>query len=83
MIAQGKTIEQIQNESSMVVEGIKSTSAAYQLSKSLQIEMPITEQAYMVLYEGKTPKDAVYELMSRTRTHEVEEVVLENEWEKW
>jgi len=38
--------------------------------------MPITEQIYQVLYEGKSPKTAVLELMTRGKTHEVEEVAL-------
>jgi glycerol-3-phosphate dehydrogenase (NAD(P)+) len=83
MLAQGKTIKQIESETSMVVEGIRSTYAAYHLAKKLAVEMPITEQTYMVLYQEKSPTDAVSELMTRVRTHEVEEVVLENEWEKW
>ena len=83
LLAQGKTIRQIESETSMVVEGIRSAYAAYHLAEQLGVEMPITEQIYMVLYQEKSPKEAVYELMNRVRTHEVEEVVLENEWEKW
>lgn len=83
MLAQGKNMKEIEAETSMVVEGIRSTNVAYHLANKLQVEMPITEQAYEVLYQNKSPKDAVWELMSRVRTHEVEEIVLENEWEKW
>ena len=83
LLAQGKTIRQIESETSMVVEGIRSAYAAYHLAARLGVEMPITEQIYMVLYQEKPPKEAVYELMNRVRTHEVEEVVLENDWEKW
>lgn len=76
LLAEGKTAEQIQLQTNMVVEGIRATGAAYELSRTSQIEMPITEQIYQVLYEGKPPKTAVLELMTRGKTHEVEEVAL-------
>jgi glycerol-3-phosphate dehydrogenase (NAD(P)+) len=76
LLAEGKTAEQIQQQTNMVVEGIRATGAAYELSRTYNIEMPITEQIYQVLYEGKSPKTAVLELMTRGKTHEVEEVAL-------
>ncbi|WP_281253610.1 Glycerol-3-phosphate dehydrogenase [NAD(P)+] [Sporomusa silvacetica DSM 10669] len=78
MLAEGKTVDEIQAETSMVVEGIRATKAAYQLSTRYEVTMPITEQIYQVLYQNKSPKDAVLELMTRSRTHEVEEVALTN-----
>ncbi|MBP2634250.1 MAG: hypothetical protein H6Q72_157 [Firmicutes bacterium] len=78
MLAAGKTAEQIQAETSMVVEGIRATKAAYQLADKYKVDMPITQQLYQVLYQNKSPKDAVLELMIRSRTHEVEEVALAN-----
>ena len=80
LIAAGKTMSEIEQETRMVVEGIRSTLAAYHLAKRYSIEMPITQQIYSVLYEHKSPKDAVLELMTRSRTHEVEEVVLNSIW---
>jgi glycerol-3-phosphate dehydrogenase (NAD(P)+) len=74
LLAEGKSISQIETESGMVVEGIRSTLAAHELAGQHQVEMPITEQIYRVLYQGVSPKEAVSELMSRGRTHEVEEV---------
>jgi len=74
LLAEGKTIRQLESESNMVVEGIRSTLAAYELAGRHHVEMPITEQIYRVLYQGVSPKEAVSELMSRGRTHEVEEV---------
>jgi glycerol-3-phosphate dehydrogenase (NAD(P)+) len=56
------------------VEGIRSTRAAYELAGRHNVEMPITEQMHRVLYQSVCPKEAVTELMSRSRTHEVEEV---------
>lgn len=78
MLAAGKTVDEIQVETSMVVEGIRATKAAYQLAANYDVDMPITSQIYQVLYQNKSPKDAVLELMTRSRTHEVEEVVLNN-----
>lgn len=76
LLAQGKTVDQIIGETHMVVEGIRSTKAAYLLAKKYNVEMPITQQTYEVLYEGKTPSEAVLELMTRGKAREVEEVVM-------
>ncbi|MEG6585702.1 NAD(P)H-dependent glycerol-3-phosphate dehydrogenase [Dendrosporobacter sp. 1207_IL3150] len=77
LLAQGKTVAEIESETCMVVEGIRATSAAYNLAKKYNVEMPITEQTYKVLYEGQSPREAVLDLMTRGRTQEVEEVVLD------
>ncbi|MNO03301.1 Glycerol-3-phosphate dehydrogenase [NAD(P)+] [compost metagenome] len=58
----------------MVVEGVKTTKAAYELSRRLEVRMPITEVLYQVLFEGKAPKQGVEDLMGRVRTHEIEEI---------
>ena len=78
-LAAGKTVREIEGESGMVVEGIRSTKAAYELSRHLDIAMPITEEIYGVLYAGASPKEAVSRLMGRGKTHEVEEVV-DQDW---
>ena len=78
MLAAGKTIDEIQAETAMVVEGVRAAKAAYQLADRYEVAMPITDQLYQVLYQNKSPKDAVLELMTRGRTHEVEEVALAN-----
>ncbi|WP_312889754.1 NAD(P)H-dependent glycerol-3-phosphate dehydrogenase [Pelorhabdus rhamnosifermentans] len=75
LIATGKTAHDIQQNSKMVVEGIRATQAAYELSQRYHIEMPITEQIYAVLYQNKNSREAVLELMTRGKTHELEEVV--------
>jgi glycerol-3-phosphate dehydrogenase (NAD(P)+) len=49
----------------MVAEGIMTTTATIGLARKMDCEMPITEQMYAVLHDGKSPKDAVRELMSR------------------
>lgn len=78
MLAAGKTIDEIQAETAMVVEGVRAAKAAYQLAIRYEVAMPISDQLYQVLYQNKSPKDAVLELMTRGRTHEVEEVALAN-----
>lgn len=50
----------------MVAEGVRTTSAAVGLSRELGVEMPITEQMHLILQEGKPPREAIHELMTRT-----------------
>jgi len=59
----------------MVVEGITTTKVAYELAQQYNVEMPITQEIYEVLYNGGSAKEAVSNLMSRDRTHEIEEIV--------
>jgi glycerol-3-phosphate dehydrogenase (NAD(P)+) len=49
-----------------VAEGIFTTTAAVGLARVRGVEMPITEQMYAILHEGKSPREAIYELMTRT-----------------
>ena len=50
----------------MVAEGIFTTTAAVGLARTHSVEMPITEQMYAILHAGKAPRDAIYELMTRS-----------------
>jgi glycerol-3-phosphate dehydrogenase (NAD(P)+) len=54
----------------MVAEGVLTTNAAIGLAHKMGVEMPITEQMHAILQEGKSPKDAIRELMSRPSTSE-------------
>ena len=65
LIGQGKTLDEALGEVHMTVEGVNATLAAYRLSKKYNVDMPIVEAAYQVLFEGKNPKEAVKELMTR------------------
>ena len=56
-----------------VVEGYYAAKSAYELGKSQGIDMPITEAAYRVLYEGMDAKTAVTKLLSRPRKAESED----------
>src|SRR6202167_5333104 len=49
-----------------VAEGIFTTTAAVGLARAHRVEMPITEQMHAILHEGKTPHDAIHELMARS-----------------
>ena len=66
MLAKGKTLEQAEKELKMVAEGVKTCISAYQLGKKLNIELPIINQVYEVLFNNKDAKKAVYDLMTRT-----------------
>lgn len=81
MIGEGLSREEAQAKVGMVVEGIYATKAAFDLSKKLKIEMPIIEQLYAVLYEDYDAKQAVKNLMLRSRKHEMEEVSKQGDWE--
>ena len=48
-----------------VAEGVNATEAALKLAKELDVEMPIAETMYRVLYEGLSPREAAAELMER------------------
>ena len=50
----------------MVAEGVFTTHAAIELARSRQVEMPITEQIDAILHQGKSPRDAIRELMTRS-----------------
>ena len=66
MLAKGKTLEQAEKELKMVAEGVKTCISAYQLGKKLNIELPIINQVYEVLFNNKDAKKAVFDLMTRT-----------------
>jgi glycerol-3-phosphate dehydrogenase (NAD(P)+) len=61
----GESLELILRDMSAVAEGVKTTEAVYQLATRHGVEMPITEQMYAILYEGRTPSEALRALMSR------------------
>lgn len=65
LIGQGYTMEEAMKEVNMVVEGVFSTKAAVALARKYQVELPIIEQVSQVLFEGKSPRDAVSTLMLR------------------
>lgn len=64
-IGQGKPVETVLNDMGMVVEGIFTTKAAYELARTHEIDMPITEAIYKVVYEKADVKYAILNLMQR------------------
>lgn len=78
LIGKGKPAAQAIEEIGMVVEGIYATEAAYDLSAKCGVEMPITEQLYMLLHGRVNAKEAVLNLMNRQKKHEIEEIAQED-----
>ena len=70
LLGQGKSLDETLSEIKMVTEGITSCSAAYELAKKLNVDMPIVNEAYAVLYENKKPRTAVLDLMLRGKKEE-------------
>ncbi|NLI91747.1 MAG: NAD(P)H-dependent glycerol-3-phosphate dehydrogenase [Peptococcaceae bacterium] len=70
----GKPLDEVLREVGMVVEGVRTTKVAYELSQKYGISMPITEQAYKVLFEGSSPQEALVNLMMRGKKHETEDM---------
>jgi len=64
-LAVGKTVEQAAKEIGQVVEGVKAAAAVRKAAMELQVEMPICEQVYRLLYEGVAVQDAIEALMQR------------------
>ena len=64
-IGKGQSIEQAQEEIQQVVEGVQTARLVYALANQLEVEMPIVEQVYKVLYENLSPREAVHNLLSR------------------
>lgn len=79
-IGQGVPLDKVLAEMGMVVEGVIATKAAIALSERYNVSMPIAQEAYQVLFEGKDPRKAVMNLMGRQKTHEIEEVASFSKW---
>ena len=70
LIGRGYTVEEAKKEIGMVIESIDNIDVAHELSKKYNIEMPIVNAVYDVLYNNLNPKDAVNQLMTRERKSE-------------
>lgn len=64
-VGKGKPLEEVLESMSMVAEGVNTTKIIRELSLEYNIEMPISEQVYKVLFENKSPEKAVRDLMTR------------------
>ena len=70
LIGQGKSLDETKKEVGMTIESIDNIEVAYELGKLHNIEMPIVEAVYGILYKGLKPEDAVKMLMNRARKSE-------------
>ncbi len=64
-IGEGNSLEKVISKMNMVAEGVHTAKAVHQLRIKYQVEMPIHEAIYQVLFEGSNPKRSVVELMNR------------------
>lgn len=69
-LGQGQTMDEALNEMNMVVEGIYTTNSVYHLAKQQNVDMPITNALYKVLFEDNPVKDSVKDLMGRDKKSE-------------
>lgn len=75
LLGKGHTLEEVLNSMGMVVEGVRTTKAAYQLAQKYHVSMPITKALYHVLFEGGNPKEAADVLMTRDKTNEMDDLI--------
>jgi glycerol-3-phosphate dehydrogenase (NAD(P)+) len=69
-LGRGEALEEITASMKMVAEGIPTARSAFECARQLQIDTPIIDQVYAILYEKKTPAAAVKELLSREQKSE-------------
>lgn len=74
MLGKGQNLEEVTAGMGMVIEGVRTTKAAYQLAKKYEVTMPLTEALYSVLFEEESPKHAVDQLMNRMKKQEVDDL---------
>ena len=65
-LAAGKSLGEIVGSMRMVAEGIETTKATVDLARKHGVEMPIAEQMYAMLYESRSPREAIRQLMERS-----------------
>ena len=64
-LGQGKALTEILAELKQEAEGVATARELYNLARRMEVEMPITEQVYRVLYEHTSPQEAVEALLRR------------------
>lgn len=69
-VGKNESTKHFYDTNSKTVEGVVATKVVYEVAKSNNIEMPITEQVYEVFFEGKNPRHAIADLMNRELKHE-------------
>ncbi|MCL1826643.1 MAG: NAD(P)-dependent glycerol-3-phosphate dehydrogenase [Candidatus Cloacimonetes bacterium] len=71
-LGKGEKLEDILSKMVMVAEGVITTKNIRELKEKLQISMPITEEMFQLLFEGKDPKEAIFALMTRSLKNEAD-----------
>lgn len=74
LLGQGKSLDEVVSGMGMVIEGVRTTKAAHQLSERYDVSMPLTEALYSILFDNVPPKEAVDQLMSRMKKQEIEDI---------
>jgi glycerol-3-phosphate dehydrogenase (NAD(P)+) len=64
-LGRGRTLPEVLSQMNMVAEGVRTAKSAYDLARREGVDMPITNEVYKALYEGKSPISAVESLMGR------------------
>jgi len=78
LIGQGLDARTAMERVGAVVEGYYAARSAYTLSEKLGVDMPISRACYRLLYEGRSAAEEIAELMTRRKTHEIEESWITN-----
>jgi glycerol-3-phosphate dehydrogenase (NAD(P)+) len=73
-IGQGRKLSDLLEKMQMVAEGVKTAKSVYNLSRKVNVEMPLCHAIYRVLYEELPPKEAVYQLMTRDLKQELDDI---------
>ena len=70
LMGEGATLEEAKQKVGMVIEGVENIDVAYELAKKYNVDMPIVNAVYNMLYNGLSPKDGVTMLMTRGKKTE-------------
>lgn len=70
LMGEGKTLGEARERIGMVIEGVDNIEVAYELAKKYNVDMPIVNTVYNMLYKGLTPKEGVTILMTRDKKTE-------------
>ncbi|GAB4073566.1 NAD(P)H-dependent glycerol-3-phosphate dehydrogenase [Barrientosiimonas marina] len=74
MLGKGHKLDEVVDQMGMVIEGTRTTKAAYQFAEKQEIEMPITEGLYKILFADQEPREVVDQLMNRSKREELDDI---------
>ncbi|MCL2485129.1 MAG: NAD(P)-dependent glycerol-3-phosphate dehydrogenase [Endomicrobia bacterium] len=69
-VGEGKNVYEVEKSLGMIAEGVRNAVSAYEIGKKLNVELPIINAVYEILFNGKNPLEAVNNLMTREPKHE-------------